>query len=227
MATEFTKQSPRVLIVEDEQRYRELLLHALPDMGFDGAGAGSAEQALRMMAEQPHQILVLDLNLPGMGGLELLEKVRQRWPQSRVVILTGFGDLETAKQAIRLDVDDFLTKPCHLGELEKALERARRSWSQQQPDAAARAPAANEPAPPAPPASTPHPTPPAQPGGPTPTNHDKQAQAAATLDEIERQHILAALARHDGNREATATELGISVRTLYYRLAQYQKQGYL
>ena len=223
--------SPSVLVVEDEVRYRELLIRALPDMGFEGSGAGTGEEAVRQMKAKAHHIVVLDLNLPGMHGMELLEKLRDQWPDTRVVILTGFGDLDVAKQAIRLGVDDFLTKPCHLGELEKALDRARKNWEPKLPtlgggggddgavDGTEKGPAAEA----------------ASPGGPgaeagraqLTDEQIEQTEAAATLRDIERQHILAALERHKGNREVTAKELGISVRKLYYRLAEYQQQGYL
>ena len=198
----------RVLIVEDEPRLRDLLLHALPDMGFTGDAAKSGEEAVKIMEKQPHQVIVLDLNLPGMSGLEFFEQVREKWPRTQVVILTGFGDLETARQAIRLDVADFLTKPCPLGDLEAALDRARKRIKEppkQKPALAAAAAEVQEPDEPLPSA---------------------EERGAATLREIERDHILAALKRNDGNRNATAEELGISVRTLYYRLNEYQKEGF-
>jgi len=190
---------PRVLIVEDEPRMRELLHRAITSWGLEASCARSGEEAIRAMDAQPSQIVLLDLNLPGMTGMECFGVIRQRWPQTQVIILTGFGDLESAKQAIRLEVVEFLTKPCHLGELEQAIDRARRRL----------------PPPPAPqPAPPPPPPPPPDPSSP------------ATLDDLERQHILAALDRNAGNRAATAEELGISLRTLYYRLSEYQKQGY-
>ncbi len=194
--------TPNVLIVEDEPRLREMLLHALPDMGFTGAAAKSGEEGIKIMEQSPHQIVILDLNLPGMTGLEFFEKIRADYPTTQVVIVTGFGDLETAQKAIQLNVADFLTKPCPLGELEDALDRARRRLVD--PDKKPMLEFATEvPAPP-----------------------DAEERGAATLQEIERDHILAALRRNDGNRNATADELGISVRTLYYRLKEYQDQGY-
>jgi DNA-binding NtrC family response regulator len=143
--------------------------------------------------------MLLDLNLPGMSGMELFGLLRQRWPQTQVVILTGFGDLEAAREAIRLDVVDFLTKPCSLGDLEVALDRARKRLGPPRPDVGPDA-------------------------GPDSIVSDNAGPP--TLDDIERQTILAALERHRGNRAATAAELGISLRTLYYRLAEYQRQGY-
>lgn len=206
-------QPPKVMVVEDEPRLREMLLHAIPSMGFTCSGARSAEESLRQMDQAPADLLVLDLNLPGMDGLTFFEQVRERWPQTQVVILTGFGDLETARQAIRLSVADFLTKPCHLGDLEQALDRARKKWA----SALART------QPPRPTLSfTDH-----EPGEePEPAElAEGDADPNQTLRDIERQHILAALERNAGNRAATAKELGISVRKLYYRIAQYQEEG--
>src|SRR5437763_14502574 len=80
----------RVLLVEDETRLREMLLRALREMGFEGVGSGSGEAALRVLDKQTIDTIILDLNLPGMGGMDLLEQVHERWPAVQVVILTGF-----------------------------------------------------------------------------------------------------------------------------------------
>ena len=187
----------RVLIVEDEPRMREMLERALREIGFIATAVGSAEQAVRALARGaaalPH-IVLLDLNLPGMGGLELLQHVRERLPSAAIVVLTGFGSLDAAKVAIRHDVVDFLTKPCRLDELEVAMARAGQRVAQPLLEERARASAESV---------TPVVVPP-----------------AATLEELEWFHIQSALDRHDGNRAAAASELGISERTLYYRLAR-------
>jgi DNA-binding NtrC family response regulator len=205
-----------VLIVEDELRLREMLTRAVQEMGFSPAAAPNAEAALRLLDGRAFDILVVDLNLPGIGGMEFLEQARARWPATQAIILTGFGDLDAAKQAIRLDVADFLTKPAPLGELEVALDRARNrrlqagSAEPARPHLPAHVAEADEDdededaAPPGTPA----------PGEPTPS-----------LEEMEQRHILAVLEKNHGNRTATAAELGISVRKLYYRLGEYQKKG--
>jgi DNA-binding NtrC family response regulator len=123
--------SPRVLIVEDESRLRELLLDVIPDMGFQAASAKSAEEAGKLMESDPAEIVMLDLQLPVMGGMDFFEKIHQRWPGTQVIIMTGFGDLESARHAIRLDVVDFLTKPFHLRDVEIALDRARKRMIQE------------------------------------------------------------------------------------------------
>jgi two-component system response regulator RegA len=185
----------KVLIVEDEMRLRDLLTRALAGWGFQTVVARSGEEALRLVDPQPVDIAILDLNLPGQDGLETLRRLRERMPNLQAIILTGFASIESAKQAVHLDVVEFLTKPCHLGELEQALDRALRRIA---------------------------PTPPLvldKPDLPPPT-------AGMTLDEVERQHILRALQEHSGNRTATANALGISRRTLYYKLEEYQRQGF-
>jgi DNA-binding NtrC family response regulator len=179
---------PRVLIVEDESRLRELLVDVIPDMGFSATAVRSAEEASRMMETDPAEIVMLDLQLPVMGGMDFFERLHQNWPQTQVIIMTGFGDLESARRAIRLDVVDFLSKPFHLRDVEVSLDRARKRIVQEidgsrEEDLS-------------------------QADDPTPR----------TLADGERQMILAALERHAGNRTAAAAELGISRRKLHYWL---------
>lgn len=189
----------RVLIVEDETRLRELLADMLPQMGYPASTVRSAEEAARIMQQDAHDLILLDLQLPNMGGMEFFELIRQRWPKTQVIIMTGFGDMESARQAIHLDVVDFLSKPCRLNEVEMALERARRRVH-----AAERVGQARDDPSEAPDASKP-----------------------TTLQEVERREILAAIERNNGNRTAAATELGISRRTLHYRLQEYRQLGLL
>jgi DNA-binding NtrC family response regulator len=190
--------NPTVLVVDDEQRLRDMLMRHTSEIGYKAVGARSAEQGWKILERESIEIVLLDLNLPGIDGMRLLEQIQTLEHKPQVIILTGFGGLEAARQAIRLDVVDFLTKPCPLGELEIALDRARRRL---------------QPVPVNPISDSPQITP--QPAPQVPPN--------ATLDELERTHILAALDRHNGNRAAVAAELGISERTLYYRLAQYAR----
>jgi len=200
----------QVLLVEDESRLREMLTRAIHEMGFVPTAAPQAETALRLLeqrGERGFDILIVDLNLPGLGGMELLEQARARWPLTQAIVLTGFGDLDAAKQAIRLDVVDFLSKPCPLGELEVALDRARNRRLKAAGVDPASVASARESA------------------GPAVDEEPAETAAAPSLEELEQRHILAVLEKNHGNRTATASELGISLRKLYYRLGQYQKQG--
>ncbi len=184
----------RVLLIEDESRLREMLLRAVTEMGFEAEAVGSGEAGVRLLGQKSFDTVIIDLNLPGIPGIELLELIHTRWPEIQSIILTGFGDLDAAKKAIRLDVVDFLTKPCSLAELESSLTRASARRLQAK-DRAGRPAAAVE------------------------------EDGPMSLEELERKHILASLQRHDGNRAATAAELGISLRKLYYRLGEYQRMG--
>lgn len=190
-----------VLIVEDEPRLRSMLLRAIPDMGFEPIAASTGEEALRIVREQPPAIAVLDLNLPGIDGLALFEKLRDGLPRLQVIIMTGYGDLMAAQRSIRLGVADFLTKPCSLGELEQALDRAwRRRMSEDDKS------------------ETSSPTMPHQ---VLASDSSTDTDMPRKIQDVEKDLILTALDRNHGNRTATARELGISVRTLYYRLSQY------
>ena len=199
--TQVVVKTLAVLVVEDEGRLRDMLVRAVNDMGFDAAGVASAEAALRWAAERPLDIVLLDLNLPGMHGMDLFARLRQQQPAAQVIVLTGFGDLESAQRAVHMDAVDFLTKPCALGDLEIALDRARARRSRQFAE----------------PASAP---PPPRPRRPEPAESN-------ALEAVERRHILTVREKNNGNRAATAAELGISLRKLYYRLGQYQREGLL
>lgn len=190
----------RVLIVDDEQRLRDLLADVLPDMGYPAVAARSAEEAIRVMENDPRDLVLLDLQLPNMNGMDLFEQLRSRWPSTQVIVMTGFGDLQAARRAIHLDVVDFLSKPCPLSEVEMALERARRRLHAADRGGDSNAPAA--------------------------ASQDVMPERK-TLWEVEKQQILAALQRTQGNRTAAAAELGISRRTLHYRLNEYRQLGLL
>jgi DNA-binding NtrC family response regulator len=196
-----------VLIVEDDRRLRDLLQTSIREMGLVPSPAASGEMALRLVGQQAFAVALVDLNLPGMGGIELCQRLRQEKPNLQLIILTGFGDLEAARQAIRLEVVDFLTKPCGMDDLERALGIASQRWLDRWL------------------ASSPLYVPPEPPPSPVhrPEGHERLTGA---VDEMEREMIIATLARHNGNRQAAAHELGISIRKLYYRLQQYQRQGF-
>lgn len=207
-----------VLVVEDEPRIRNMLSAALKQMGFEATLTPTAEAARKALALRTFDIMILDLNLPGIGGIEFLQSIRRQHREIQVIILTGFGDLAAAKTAIHLDVVEFLTKPCALGDLEIALDRARkRRKGQLVGDAVA----AKEPLLQFETAPKPRrliPTIPAE---------ASNSEAPMTMEEIEQRHILSVLEKHQGNRVATAEELQISLRKLYYRLGEYQRKGIL
>lgn len=116
----------RLLVVEDEVSLRELLIRAAGEWGYSATPASSGELATRLNDAASYDIAILDLSLPGMDGIETLRRLRHRSPHIQGIILTGSATVPAAKAAIHLGVVEFLTKPCNRGELEQALERARR-----------------------------------------------------------------------------------------------------
>jgi two-component system, NtrC family, response regulator AtoC len=116
---------PAVLIVEDERVLAEAVSDYLTRHGFETAVAGSGEAALDMIHRSEPDLVVLDYQLPGMDGLEVLREIRQRAPQAAVIMLTAHGNVKTAVEAMRAGAFDYLTKPIDLEELALVLGRAR------------------------------------------------------------------------------------------------------
>lgn len=118
--------SVRVLVVEDEASLRLILVRAATEWGFSAMPASSGEAGVRLNEQQPFDVAILDLILPGMNGIDTLGRLRQASPNIQGIILSGSATVAAAKAAIHLGVVEFLTKPCNRGELEQALDRARR-----------------------------------------------------------------------------------------------------
>ena len=116
---------PAVLVVEDERVLAEAMTDYLARHGFETAMAGSGEAALDAIHRSEPDLVVLDYQLPGMDGLEVLREIRQRAPQAEVVMLTAHGSVKTAVEAMRAGAFDYLTKPVDLEELALVLGRAR------------------------------------------------------------------------------------------------------
>ncbi len=112
---------PRVLIVDDEPDAVELLKEFLAAKGYDTLTASNGEDALRLVkAERPHLIL-LDVRMPKMNGLEVLRRVRQIDQEVGVIIVTAVDEEETGRQALKLGAFDYIVKPLDLDYLERSL----------------------------------------------------------------------------------------------------------
>ena len=108
----------RVLLIDDEANVREPLAMHLQDMGHDVRSAGSGEEGLWKLEERPADLVISDIKMPGISGLDVLRKVRDRWPATDVVLITGYGTMDDALEALRLGAYDFLLKPVRLARLE-------------------------------------------------------------------------------------------------------------
>lgn len=114
----------RVLMVDDEDRFRETTSKILTRKGFDVGMAADGGQALEMLRESPRDVVVLDIKMPGMSGEEALPKIREVCPDSRVIMLTGHGGLESARAALREGAFDYLNKPCDIDLLASKINDA-------------------------------------------------------------------------------------------------------
>jgi DNA-binding response OmpR family regulator len=115
------------LLVDDEAIIRKTLAGKLMDEGFTVLSAEDGAAALAYLATTQINLVITDLMMEGMSGIEVLEAVKAHNPEIAVIILTGYGDLTSAIDALRLGADDYLLKPCDLNELlfrmHKSLEK--------------------------------------------------------------------------------------------------------
>jgi len=115
---------PQILVVDDEPRHCNSLREFLTQAGYQVHIAGSAEQACELAAGAPMNAILLDIRLPGMDGLSAVERLRQLAPDAPVIIMTAFGTLETASNAVKAGVFEYLVKPFSLKDLKSVLSRA-------------------------------------------------------------------------------------------------------
>jgi putative two-component system response regulator len=129
MPTEPTATTPHCLIVDDEPRLRQVLVHLMRSDGFTCVEAGNGEEALALLERHPVTLVMSDLRMPKMDGLELLRQTRGRWPDVAVVMITAVADVEVAVSCLAIGAMDYLTKPFHLEEVRarvaQALEKRR------------------------------------------------------------------------------------------------------
>jgi len=123
----------RVLVVDDEEDFATALVNRLARRGFDAVPAFSGPQALIRLRAAATDVIVLDLKMPGMDGLETLREVRRLDPHVQVIVLTGYGTVATGIDGMQLGAADFLQKPTSIEQLCIAIEvaaiRARESRS--------------------------------------------------------------------------------------------------
>jgi putative two-component system response regulator len=113
-----------VLVVDDEPRLRQVLLHLMRSDGFQCFEACNGVEAIEMLERQPVPLVMSDMRMPRMDGIELLKRIRQRWPDTAVVMITAVSEVETAVSCLALGAMDYLTKPFHLEEVRARVQQA-------------------------------------------------------------------------------------------------------
>ncbi|KHK02265.1 sigma-54-dependent transcriptional regulator [Desulfovibrio sp. TomC] len=114
----------RILVIDDDAAFRDMLCEALLSRDFDPVGVGSAEEGVARAKAEAFDLVLTDVMLPGMDGIEGLSKIKEAAPESEVIVMTGYSAREKALDAVRLGAYDFFAKPFSLAEMEVVLRRA-------------------------------------------------------------------------------------------------------
>ena len=119
------KLKAKVLLVDDEEDFVENLSQRLEIRGLKVTAATRGEDAVSFADNQNFDAIVLDLAMPGMGGLETLKKIRDKHPDAEIIILTGHGSVKSSVEAMKLGAEDFLEKPVDINDLLEKISKAR------------------------------------------------------------------------------------------------------
>src|SRR6516162_4550472 len=118
-----THRALRILFVDDERPLQELMRSELPRLGHEVTVCPDGRAALKVLEKSTFDAAILDLRMPGMSGIEVLEHLKKVCPDTEAVVMTGHASMETAIEAVRLGAFDYVTKPCKLVEIEAVLRK--------------------------------------------------------------------------------------------------------
>ena len=114
----------KVLMVDDEERFRETTGKMLSKKGYETVMVGSGEEAVEALRMEPADVVVLDIRMPGMDGHQALSEIKRIRPETQVIMLTGHGNLDSAKEALVRGAFDYLNKPCNIDVLAAKIDQA-------------------------------------------------------------------------------------------------------
>lgn len=115
--------SAHILVVDDEGAIRYSISKTLQRIGYQVSAAASGEEALEMLAEQPFDVVLTDIRMPGLTGVELLARIKEKAPDSIVILMTGYASLGTAVESLRLGAHDYLIKPSSSQDIRQSVQR--------------------------------------------------------------------------------------------------------
>src|SRR5215831_3715372 len=116
-------RSLRILFADDEKSLQEFMRSELPRLGHEVTVCPDGKSAIKALKEANFDAAILDLRMPGMTGIEVLDVLKQVSPDTEAVVMTGHASMETAIEAVRLGAFDYITKPCKLAEIEAVLRK--------------------------------------------------------------------------------------------------------
>jgi len=117
----------RLLIVEDEETLRESLRRVLIQEGYDVDSAGSSEAGMKSLGQKEYDLVITDIVLPGMNGIQFLRECRKKNPGLKVIVITAFASIETAVEAIRTGAQDYIVKPIIHKEIKEVIRKTLRA----------------------------------------------------------------------------------------------------
>jgi len=114
---------PSVLLVDDDQRLRSRMARAFEERGYETAQAGNYDEAVAIASDESTELAVIDLRMPGKSGLDVVRELHRIDGATKIVVLTGYGSIATALEAVRLGATHYLTKPADVDEVIAAFDR--------------------------------------------------------------------------------------------------------
>ncbi len=114
----------RILVVDDEGDFVETLVKRLKKRKFDAVGIGSGEEALTLLEQQHFDVVILDVRMPGLDGIETLKEMKRKRPLLEVIMLTGHASVESGMQGMQLGAFDYVMKPADIDDLTERIRQA-------------------------------------------------------------------------------------------------------
>lgn len=119
--------TPKILLVDDETRFRTTVVKRLKERGQDVAAVSSGLEAIEAVKQTSYDVVVLDVKMPGLNGLETLLELKKIDPELAVIMLTGHASVDSSIEGMRLGAFDYILKPCDIEELLRKIEAAHQS----------------------------------------------------------------------------------------------------
>ncbi len=116
--------STKILVADDEENFLRLMLRTLKKEGYDVRTARDGKKALKCVENEPFDLVLLDLQMPGVDSLTTLREIKRRYPGLKVIMITAYPSLETRSVSLREGACDYLIKPVDISELKEAIRRA-------------------------------------------------------------------------------------------------------
>lgn len=114
----------RILLIDDEDQIRRIITKALSLVGYEAYSACNGEEALALLTDEPVDLIILDMNMPGLSGVDLMERIHRNWPEIMVIVLTGHASVESAIAAVKITAVDYLLKPVSVHQIINSISTA-------------------------------------------------------------------------------------------------------